>query len=1075
MATIIPCNLIEQESDRLLQLFRSCYTLTGTDMDDLVNLAYSASLCGTGEGTIPTFDQNNIFTYISAISETSTNISPIDALNAREQFEVDEKEIIIYIHRYYDESSYMSKLVNDYYFIRTGKGTYGVGGTVLGVSNIFKIRGHVVAELPSTAGTTLPPRVLGLFADTVLGATINTPHTVLNGQSYSVTIQDIEDTYFVIYESKTAHNEYNIYRFTGVAGDYGSGPDTSVLGDFVLVETISDEETNPPISNGQIKIREINIPAVIGTTGISDIADAVNLSPFKGPINVSDNEILMLVVDRINDTADVKTQTLVTEKWLWNNGEYLDIGNGSTIDDYYKIETVGTTLVDGTAFTNNPEIYYTTWKDLSTTTTAAAAVNALSGVDRVVKNDNLVLVRIADDIGSSTYKVWEFIGANGTYGVAGLTAVAGDFNGTPLVDSTDNPTTGGAVTASDVFYEDTVTNLDAKDVQTAIEKLKDILIAASPGSPFDEITTGDPNYIITTDAYRSARVGLGSIVLPTEMFHLVSTQALAKGGIKVDYTYTGGGITRQQIGGQAIYSELGAVANSIEGFNTEYFANTTDYVDNLRAYVRAGDYEAEDADTSLSSSIGVVSATYDRYGMFSVEAATNNDDKDWITSLKVLNEDNDSATVNVRSKGVTSGFLLESQLEFISTNSEADESKMFISPHILTFNNLTQLSGYGSGTFIEGYTHTDSLAKTGVTATVIGAPMYFLSIDANGILMEEAYAAGLEALDEGNGIGWRLLGRDALSFGNIGLNAVDMSYSTGASSSRGATGTRSLAMGRNATASGEDSIAFGFDSIASGDFSTAFVSCTASGLTSFAQGSGCLASGSRAIAMGFEATATTSQSVAIGQSVTASAFGAVALGQGNFASTPGELSAGAWGTSGGVRAFNIGVGVNDATRLDGLTLTTAGVLTIPQLTIALIDAESTGRVAVTREYLENRLNTIKLTLTAVDIKALGSTPIDLVLAQGAGTIVKLKEVIAKLNWNTVAFDANNLVVKTVGAVDSLAIPNLIGEIADTIQGENNSLTNTLVENAAVQITGVDSVATGDSTIDIYATFEIITL
>lgn len=49
-------------------------------------------------------------------------------------------------------------------------------------------------------------------------------------------------------------------------------------------------------------------------------------------------------------------------------------------------------------------------------------------------------------------------------------------------------------------------------------------------------------------------------------------------------------------------------------------------------------------------------------------------------------------------------------------------------------------------------------------------------------------ATGLEALDEGNGTGWRLVGKDPANYGNIGLGAVDFSFSNSASSVNGARG-----------------------------------------------------------------------------------------------------------------------------------------------------------------------------------------------------------------------------------------------------------------------------------------------
>jgi hypothetical protein len=56
---------------------------------------------------------------------------------------------------------------------------------------------------------------------------------------------------------------------------------------------------------------------------------------------------------------------------------------------------------------------------------------------------------------------------------------------------------------------------------------------------------------------------------------------------------------------------------------------------------------------------------------------------------------------------------------------------------------------------------------------------------------------GLEAINEGNGIGWRLIGRDADNYGNIGVNGVDFSYSTSVSTTKGSTGVGSVTFGLN--------------------------------------------------------------------------------------------------------------------------------------------------------------------------------------------------------------------------------------------------------------------------------------
>ena len=84
-----------------------------------------------------------------------------------------------------------------------------------------------------------------------------------------------------------------------------------------------------------------------------------------------------------------------------------------------------------------------------------------------------------------------------------------------------------------------------------------------------------------------------------------------------------------------------------------------------------------------------------------------------------------------------------------------------------------------------------------------------------------ANVTGIEALDEGNGTGWRLKGKLANSYGNIGANAVDLSNSTSTSSTRGARGSNSFAAGQNTVASGNMSAAFGYENQATGFSATA--------------------------------------------------------------------------------------------------------------------------------------------------------------------------------------------------------------------------------------------------------------
>jgi len=74
----------------------------------------------------------------------------------------------------------------------------------------------------------------------------------------------------------------------------------------------------------------------------------------------------------------------------------------------------------------------------------------------------------------------------------------------------------------------------------------------------------------------------------------------------------------------------------------------------------------------------------------------------------------------------------------------------------------------------------------------------------------------LEAINEGNGIGYVVKGRNIANYGNVGNGAFDFSFSNSASSTKGATGTRSIAFGLNNTVSTPNSMVVGESNVLSG-------------------------------------------------------------------------------------------------------------------------------------------------------------------------------------------------------------------------------------------------------------------
>jgi len=143
----------------------------------------------------------------------------------------------------------------------------------------------------------------------------------------------------------------------------------------------------------------------------------------------------------------------------------------------------------------------------------------------------------------------------------------------------------------------------------------------------------------------------------------------------------------------------------------------------------------------------------------------------------------------------------------------------------------------------------------------------------------------LSPVIEGSNTGVRLSTAVADNYGDIGSNAVDLSYSDSANTINGATGESSTAMGWGTTASATASTAMG-------------ASTTASGIASTAMGGGTTASGFFSTAMGGETTASGSSSTAMGGGTKASGSNSTAMGSGTIASDFGSLVIGQYNSSG---------------------------------------------------------------------------------------------------------------------------------------------------------------------------------
>lgn len=224
--------------------------------------------------------------------------------------------------------------------------------------------------------------------------------------------------------------------------------------------------------------------------------------------------------------------------------------------------------------------------------------------------------------------------------------------------------------------------------------------------------------------------------------------------------------------------------------------------------------------------------------------------------------------------------------------------------------------------------------------------------------------SGLEAIDEGNGFGWRLVGNNPDYYGNIGLNAVDLSYNSFDSTVRGATGAYSTAMGRSTEAIGEYAVAMGRSTEAQGNFSFAFGDeSEAQGDYSIAMGVDAFATANNAIAMGNDASATNNYAVALGRDALASgessfatgndteASGSysTALGRNTTASEPYSTALGNLTIASGPTATAIG----KVTTASGDTSTAMGNHTIASGVISTalgFETDATGDVSLAAGY-----------------------------------------------------------------------------------------------------------------------------
>lgn len=173
----------------------------------------------------------------------------------------------------------------------------------------------------------------------------------------------------------------------------------------------------------------------------------------------------------------------------------------------------------------------------------------------------------------------------------------------------------------------------------------------------------------------------------------------------------------------------------------------------------------------------------------------------------------------------------------------------------------------------------------------------------------------------------------------------------------------------------------------------------------------------------------------------------------------------------------------DALPISGLTLKTTPA--DPADIIPIYDS-ATGQ---TRGLMVKELNaaaggiqSLKFTMTSAQILSSFTSPVVLVAAPGAGYAIQLISVAYRLNFNTTAYttSGNSVLITSTATSQQAVISNVNFLSAATTKfgaGPVAHQTNTsIIENAALTFAQSSSNPTlGDSTMDLYLTYTIITL
>lgn len=239
-------------------------------------------------------DQDNKFKVVNySFGDSITSIA--DKINQGEQFEIDEKQILLVVASILPRGGTMT--YRKYVVNNLGKGTYGLGGTAVNEEDVELLYSQVITSFDIEND----PNNQIITISSLSGSSIS---NFVNAKNPPYVIQNESVRMFKIIDDEES------YIFTASGGTYGFGSLTTTNDDFTLIPQASE-----PITN---------------TSQLTNDGDGVSLFATQVVVQELINESISQVVVRVTNASQLVNQVL-NSNYLYVIENQITIGSGESI------------------------------------------------------------------------------------------------------------------------------------------------------------------------------------------------------------------------------------------------------------------------------------------------------------------------------------------------------------------------------------------------------------------------------------------------------------------------------------------------------------------------------------------------------------------------------------------------------------------------------------------------------------------------------------------------------------------------------------------------------------------------